>query len=478
MIQRPVDAAITPELISGAVTEFMREVRPRLQRLRDYYDGNSAIKQRVRAPGLPNNRLSHAFPRYITTMASGYLAGQPVKYSMAEGEDAKSDAALEALAEAYRLSDMDSVDNELAKDASIYGKGVCICYVSSTRGTRPMATTIDPRSAFVIYDDTVEHQPMAGVHIYPHIGADGHRSGINVDAYTRTSCISFTRGTDAGAMEQRETRPHFFGGVPIIEVWNNSDETGDYEAVIPLIDAYDAVESDRVNDKQQFTDAILLLTGCMIEGDMELDADGNPKDTRTPAQKLMEEKTLSLPDSEAKAEWLVKQSDEAGTEILKNAIKADIHKMSMVPDLTDEHFAGNVSGVAMRYKLLGLEQMTATKERWFSEGIRSRLRLFGNVLRELDGVTIDADAVTITFTRSLPVNEAETASMVATLDGMVPSEILMAQLPFVKDVEDAMDKLRAQKEEAARTQAEAFGSYTDANERSDEEKGAEKDTDA
>jgi pyruvate,orthophosphate dikinase len=39
---------------------------------------------------------------------------------------------------------------------------------------------------------------------------------------------------------------------------------------------------------------------------------------------------------------------------VKDAIKKDIHKFSMIPDLTAEIFAVNSSGGAMKYKLLGL----------------------------------------------------------------------------------------------------------------------------
>ena len=54
-----------------------------------------------------------------------------------------------------------------------------------------------------------------------------------------------------------DVEPHNFGDVPMVEYWNNSEETGDFEQVISLIDAYDTLESDRINDKTQFTDALL-----------------------------------------------------------------------------------------------------------------------------------------------------------------------------------------------------------------------------
>ena len=158
---------------------------------------------------------------------------------------------------------------------------------------------------------------------------------------------------------------------------------------------------------------------------------------------------LSLPDSEARAEWLCKQLNEADTEVLKNAIKADIHKMSMVPDLTDEQFAGNSSGVAMKYKLLGLEQLTKIKERWFREALKERLRLFGYFLAVKGAPALDAESVRMVFTRALPVNELETAQMVQALNGIVPAEILLAQVPFVEDAQAAAEKMRVDAAEKA-----------------------------
>ena len=96
MIVRDKDTPVTGETISGAIAEFMRDVRPRLERLGRAYEGRGEITRRTRSPGLPNNRLVHAFPRYIVTMASGYLVGRPVTY-----DDRTQSDAVAALREAY-----------------------------------------------------------------------------------------------------------------------------------------------------------------------------------------------------------------------------------------------------------------------------------------------------------------------------------------------------------------------------------------
>ena len=66
--------------------------------------------------------------------------------------------------------------------------------------------------------------------------------------------------------------------MPMVEYRNNEEKQGDFEQMIPLIDAYNILESDRVNDKEQFVDAFLFLTGIDLDSEQ--------------AKKLKEERIL------------------------------------------------------------------------------------------------------------------------------------------------------------------------------------------
>ncbi len=388
----------------------------RLTRLKAYFDGEQDILRRQRQRSLPNNRLAHNYARYIATITSGYLAGQPIRYAAPSQA-----AALETLLKQYDLANIDSVDAELAMHAAIYGRGVEILYAGENAA--PRAAAVPPENAFVVYDDTVEHAPLFGVYLTRRTDAQGKTVQL-ADVYTAAT-LSHYQGTST--LKYLGSEPHYFGGVPMVEYWNNESERGDFEPVLSLIDAYNAVESDRVNDKQQFTDAILLTRGFSGLAD-SLDED----DPRTPAQRLRDEKLLMLPDKEADASFLTKQLCQADTEVLKDAIRADIHKFSMVPDLGDEHFAGNASGVAMKFKLFGLEQLTKVKERWFREGLYQRLKLFACFMAARGAAALDVNAVRISFSRQMPGNELEIAQMVATLRGLVPDDVLLEQVPFAR----------------------------------------------
>ena len=439
------------KLLLGVIKAHDDVVSKRLKLLYDLYNREHDIVSRIRLTGLPNNKLVHDFPRYIATMASGYLVGKPVQYAPPE----KQEAAYEALDNALEAAKTDCIDSELAVDASVYGKGVELCYADGN--AKPKVSEINPMIGFVVYDDTVEHQPLFGVMITPKTDATLTKTGKRITVYTATEIIAYDSSNPAAPVEGAHT-PHFFGGVPMVEYWNNADETGDFEPVASLINAYDVLQSDRINDKQQFTDAIMVLKGVRGLGVEDTEEAVDPADaaavanaaykaTLTPSQRLAQTRTLALP-SDADAEYLVKPDAETANELLRKSLADDIHKFSFVPNLTDEKFAGISSGVAMRFKLLGLEQITSVKERWFREALRTRLRLFANFLSKKGAAAVDIDKIQITFSRSLPVNELEIAQTLATYDGMVPQELLLAQVPFVEDADKAAEMMAEEKAEA------------------------------
>lgn len=145
-----------PELLGTLLRRHAQE-RVRLDEIGEIYARRHRITSRRRLAGLPNNRLAHDLPGYIATMAAGYLVGSPVRYAPPDGQE----DAFEAVRRAYGEASVESVDAELAMDAAVYGKAVELCYADAL--ARPRVAQMDPRSSFVVYDDTVEHAPLFGV---------------------------------------------------------------------------------------------------------------------------------------------------------------------------------------------------------------------------------------------------------------------------------------------------------------------------
>ena len=385
-----------PEMLRTVLAEH-RAGLDRLKRLRAAYNAKGPILERTRRDGLPNNRLAHPYAHYITTIATGYLIGQPVAYATPDESE-----TLAQIQDAFRRGSEEAENTQLARDQSIYGKGVEYVHVDNANNPIPHTTAISPENAFVVYDDTYDMQPMFGVYYVPHKKADGSDDGWRVWVMSETVIAQYHSSAPDDIPRQMEIEPHYFGGVPMVEYWNNENETGDFEGIIGLIDAYDVLQSDRVNDKEQFVDRLLVLTGAILEEDER---------GRKPMEQLREDHALQLPDSQSRAEYLTSEMNEESVEVLRKAMVEDIHKLSLVPDMSDQEFAANASGVAMRYKLLGFEQLIRVKEQWFREGLRCRLKLFINFMMLRGLPALEVEDITITFTHALPANMAENAQI-------------------------------------------------------------------
>ena len=142
-------------------------------------------------------------------------------------------------------------------------------------------------------------------------------------------------------------------------------------------------------------------------------------------------------------------------ETLKRSIKEDIYSLSHVPNLTDENFAGNSSGIAIQYKLLALETLTKTKERYYKKGLKKRIRMFCTYLN-LKAIAADQSMIEPVFTRGLPQNRLELSQIIANLKGVVSTKTLLALLDFVSNVDDEMKEVKKEKQEALETQKQLF----------------------
>lgn len=450
---------VPPKLLKSCIKEH-RDGIARIDRLEQYYKGEHDILKRDLGgddKGLPNNKLVANHAKYITDVAAGYFGGDPVKYS---------GSGIEPITEAYKAADIVSHDAELVKDLSMYGVARELHYTSSDDIPIPKVSCIDPRQIFLVVDDSVEYRSLFGVHYYERKDIENKPDGWIVNVYTPNRRTRYwIKDIGGDDFQEQESVEQYYGMVPIVEIWNNEEQQGDYEQQLSLINAYNTLASDRINDKEQFVDAILKLIGISL-GDTEGEAG-------RAIQLLKKYKVLELPGGvDADAGWLTKTLNEADTEVLRNAIKSDIHEFSMVPDLTDENFAANASGVAMKYKLFGLEQLAKTKERYFVQGLRERLKLFAAILN-VKGQAINVSQVSITMTRSLPSNDTETAGMISQLDGKVSDETLISQLSFVDDPAAELEKVAAQKEADIKLQQKAFGMPMDGQGADDQKDGGQ-----
>ncbi|MGO2207449.1 MAG: phage portal protein [Staphylococcus xylosus] len=161
---------------------------------------------------------------------------------------------------------------------------------------------------------------------------------------------------------------------------------------------------------------------------------------------------------EVDASYLTKQMDENSVAVLRDALLEDIHKVTYVPNMNDKNFSGNVSGEAMKYKLFGLLQLMSVKERYMIKGLRQRLILFANYL-EISNNNVDIDGIKINLKPNLPINTTDIINQIvqAHQAGILPLKVLLAWLPDIDNVDEVLEQLQEEKEEAIELNQKAMG---------------------
>lgn len=428
--------------LEALIAEHKSSVKKNIDKLISYQHGDHPILKRVMTNEfVPNNKLVNNFPRYITTVAVGYFMGNPISYQAVKQE---KEEELEKFKQLLKKIDIESVDIDLSTNCSMTGIAYELIktYVDDDGEVLPKSYSLDSRSTFVVKDNTIEQTPLFGVYYKEFRLKTGSSTMIKITVATKDTLYQFDKINTN--LQLVESKTHYFNVVPIIEYKNNLGARGDYQDVLTLIDAYNMLQSDRINDKEQLIDAILMLKNVSLED----------KET---VQNIRENRILVLPP-DGDGEWLTKQLQEADVEILRKNLEDDIHKFSLTPNITDEQFSGNASGVAMQYKLFGFEQLIKTKERFYQEGLRYRLKAYLNFLIKKNYITdLTLNDIEYVFNRNLPTNNIEIAQMVSQLKNLLSDETLISQVPFVKDVKVELDRLELQENKRTDNLQKSFG---------------------
>ena len=415
------------------ILEYHERIAKDYKKLQRYADGeHDILKREKKGKGKPNNKVSSPYPSYIVDVATGYFAGKPVTYTTGEDEN-----AMEFLLEYQSiLSKNDEQDQNFNLAKNSLTKKHCFEIVYAIKEGEGENADVnihlgieEPENMIMIYNNSLKEEPIGAVRRYPKSSLNEHGEEV-VEVYTREKIIYYNYHNKG--LNYSDEEDHIFSDmVPVIEYKANDRRFGIFEKVISLIDAYDKAQSDTVNDIEYFADAYLYLIGML--------------GTEAEDIEEMKENRVLLLDKEGSAGFLEKGNNNETQEALKKRLEEDIHRLSMVPNLQDEHFSGVSTGIALKFKLWGLEQVGATMERKFKKAITRRIELIATALNKLGG-NYDASDISIQFTRNIPADTKTEAEVVQILRGIVSSKTLLSWLSKVDDPTEEYERLKEELE--------------------------------
>lgn len=224
-----------------------------------YYKGEQPILSRVKEvrPEI-NNMVVENRANEIVSFKSAYQVGEPIQYVSRGGDEDISSEVL-TLNDYMLAEDKPAKDKELVDWGNICGTAYRMVLPDALADIEADEApfeifTLDPRYAFVVYSVGLGHKPMMGV-----------RYVLKEDGTIVFSCWTEDRYFEVWNTWAVVRSEDQILGIPIIEYPANQARLGSFEIVIPLLDAINMTESNRIDGIEQFVQAYWKFVGCRID---------------------------------------------------------------------------------------------------------------------------------------------------------------------------------------------------------------------
>ena len=411
---------LTTALLQKMINRFRLNVEPKLHRYKNYYDGlQNILKKSYADQSKPCNKTVINYCKNIVDSYCGYLA-TPGYISYSSQND------IEDIMNILRYNDYQSEDADFLLDALIYGTAAELMYNDDQGQTR--FKLINPTTCFAVYDDSLAGDLLYFIRMYK-VNEWDDSDLYNVDVYSDYDIKHYTMSGKNGYLLFKDEEPHYFSQCPA-NIFNLPDEKSIFDCVIGLQDAANELLSGEIDDYSAFCDAYLVLTGCDLDNE----------DVAT----MKENRVLVLPEG-AIAQWLTKNANDAQVENILKRIHDSIYRIAACPDFSSETFVGGVSsGIAIRYRLTGMETRAAKIAAEMKKALQRRVEIICGIASLKLGEEVFRD-IDITFKRNIPEDLTATINMINTLKGSVSDATLLSQLPFIDDVNKELEAVEAQK---------------------------------
>lgn len=369
--------------------------------------------------GKPCNRIVTNYCYNIVQNYLGYITGIDVAYSSPNDFDAIQDI--------LNYNDVRTEDSEYLRNALIFGRAFEINYVDEDAIQR--FKVLDSRECIPIYSNDLNNDLLYVIRYYVADTVNNDQDEYYIEVYGNKFIRKYKSSNAFATLSLLEEQPNYYNQVPVTVFSLNADEESVFDKVMTLQDAYNKLLSSEVDDFESFCDAYLVLKGCMADAD-DLVA--------------MKQNRVLMMDADAEASYLTKSVSDTQIENMLKNINDTIHKIANSPDFNDEKLMAQ-SGIAMRYKLVGFENVSSNIVANMTKALQKRIELICSILH-LTGSDNTWRDVHIVFTRNLPENITETAQVINQLRGIVSDKTLISLLPFIKDVDAEVEQLQEQKE--------------------------------
>jgi len=354
--------------------------RSEIDYLWQYYKGNQPVLRRTKdvRPEICNKIVENR-ANEIVSFKVGYLCGEPIQYVTRNGSDDLV-GQINTL-NGYMLSeDKAAQDQELIEWDMICGTAYRMV-LPDREGEEDEAPfelyTLDPRDSFVVYSTDIGNKPLLGVKYCVDDENIEHYS-----MYTENMCYRLDGVT-------LTSEPHALGMIPIIEYPANDARQGAFEIVLPLLDAINNVESNRMDGIEQIVQAFMKFINCDI--------------TKEEYEDFLEMGAIKVKSNDgvdADVDMVTCELNQSQTQTYKDDLYDAVLTICGMPNRNGGSSTSDTgSAVVLRDGWSDAETRAKRSENIFKKSEKQMLKLVLRICRDLSPLDIKVSALDIKFTR-------------------------------------------------------------------------------
>lgn len=365
-----------------------------------YYKGRQPILQRKKEvrPEI-NNKVVENRANEIVSFKVGYLMGEPIQY-IARGNDEAVAAGVSRLNDYVMSENKATKDKELSEWAHIAGTAYRMVLPDEYAGVDPDEApfelyTLDPRYAFVVRHNSLGAPVVMGVKYV--VMEDGSQV---FGCYTRDHYYEIT---SAWAIRRSEEQ---ILGIPMVEYPLNHARLGAFEIVLPLLDAINSMDSNRLDGVEQFIQALMLFHNVDISAEdyAKLRAEG-----------AIKFKDID-PQFKAEIEYLTRELNQSQTQTLIDHLYDTVLTICGMPNRNGGSSTSDTGrAVIMRDGWSAAEARAKDSELMFQESEKEFLKLLLRICGDLGALELRLSTIEVRFTRRNYENITEKAAVLTTM---------------------------------------------------------------
>lgn len=404
-------------LIKNCYEEFLTK-KPLLDKMYEYYKGNTdAMSGYKMVTERSNNKTPINYMKKFIKEEVSYSVGNPVAFTSKSG-DKKIIEAID-----YNTAHWSKKhDGDLAKGMLTFGFSYDLYYTD--KESQFSAKVIPGNQGYVYKDD------YGNVVLFLHIFTKKFDKTTYIDVYDSEKIYHL----NSDYAEVDTPTPHIFGMVPVglCEISIEMEDDTIYKDIKGLQDAYETNLSDISNEISDFRNAYLFINGFKID--------------ESDIPKMKELGVIQVPVADGKASWLIKNINDS---FIQNTLSTMEDKMYQLTSHINhnEKMQSNLSGVALRSRLISLEEKCKLNQKALADCIMTRLKLLFIYLKWKSSLDYDYKDVNIIFTPNIPQDDTATADIVAKLGDKLSLETALSLFSFIDNPQNEVAKVQKEQEE-------------------------------